>query len=507
MKTLHVIPLALSVVTVLLGGCASRTSVASGGATASQRPTVSLSDAELQYGVAPTRNAEVVYQPDVIIPQGGATAVRSVSSDGLTWTIDGSVAGAADLVPGKIMFLTGRGVGRVLHVAHNGNDLGVTLGPIELTDVIQQAHLSGNQSVDAGAMRSYSAPDWPGAESTPFAAAAVPFSPRIAVIQPIFASFNEIRPESLPLQLAQASLLPPGIGPPPEVITPSFSFNPFTDGGLSMNFNSPVKNAALAPVQVHGSVALHMLNPYVSYDINITTRGIETAKFEVHNTAGLTLQFEASSSSEFTPKDNLKKLVFLPVDLSVPLTGPVPLAFTLHQTFMLETIFSAKSSKFTAGGDYALAGSLKMECHYNTCSASGPATFTVRKSLMDSISGISLGINALIITYEVRAIVGIGAFGFVTGPFVGLGLTAGVTRGSDAGGVIVGVTCRQVDMQAWVKAGVGYRMPPSVAKVINFILSVFNVAPIESSGGSGVTAPLFDPKHQRIGCGSDSTSG
>ena len=274
-----------------------------------------------------------------------------------------------------------------------------------------------------------------------------------------------------------------------------------------MNFNSPVKNAALAPVQVHGSVALQMLNPFVSYDINITTKGIETAKFEVHNTAGLTLQFEASSSSEFTPKDNLKKLVFLPVDLSVPLTGPVPLAFTLHQTFMLETLFSAKSSKFSAGGDYALAGSLKMECHYSTCSASGPATFTVRKSLMDSISGISLGINALIITYEVRAIVGIGAFGFVTGPFVGLGVTAGVTRGSDAGGVIVGGTCRQVDMQAWVKAGVGYRMPPSVAKVLNFILSVFNVAPIENSGGSGVTSPLFDPKHQRIGCGSDTPTG
>jgi len=506
MKTLLVIPLALFLATALLGGCASRSTGASGSATSSQGPTVSLSDAELQYGVAPTRNSEVVYQPDVIIPQGGASAVRSVSSNGLTWTIDASAPGAADLMPGKIMFLTGRGVGRVLHVAHNGNDLGITLGPVQLTDVIQQAHLSGNQTVDAGAMRSYSAPDWPGAE-TSLAAAPVPSLPRVADIQPVFASFNESRPARLPLQLAQASLLPPGIGPPPEVITPSFSFNPFTDGGLSMNFNSPVKNAALAPVQVHGSVALHMLNPYVSYDINITTRGIETAKFEVHNTAGLTLNFEASSNADFAPKDNLKKLVFLPIDLSVPLGGPVPLAFTLHQTFMLETLFTAKNSKFTAGGDYALAGSLKMECHYSTCSASGPGSFIVRKSLMDSISGISLGINALIITYEVRAIVGIGAFGFVTGPFVGLGLTAGVTRGSDAGSVIVGVTCRQVDMQAWVKAGVGYRMPPSVAKVINFILSVFNVAPIESSGGSGVTSPLFDPKHQRIGCGSDSTSG
>lgn len=506
MKTLHVIPLALSLTTALLGGCANRAPATFGDATASQNRTVSLSDAELQYGVAPTRNAEVVYRPDVIIPQGGAAAVRSVSANGLTWTIDGSVPGAADLVPGKIMFLTGRGVGRVLDVARTGNDLGITLGPVELTDVIQQAHLSGNQAVDASAMRSYSAPDWPGAE-TSIGAEPVPSIKRVAEVQPVFASFNERQPESLPLQLAQASLLPPGIGPPPEIVTPSFSFNPFVDGGLSMNFNSPVKNAALAPVQVHGSVALHMLNPYVSYDINITTKGIETAKFEVHNTAGLTLQFEASSSAEFVPKDNLKKLVFLPVDLSVPLGGPVPLAFTLHQTFMLETLFSAKNSKFSAGGDYALAGSLKMECHYSTCSASGPASFVVRKSLMDSIAGVSLGINALIITYEVRAIVGIGAFGFVTGPFVGLGLTAGITRGSDAGGVIVGNTCRQVDMQAWVKAGVGYRMPPSVAKVLNFILSVFNVAPIENSGGSGVSSPLFDPKHQRIGCGSDSPSG
>jgi hypothetical protein len=113
---------------------------------------------------------------------------------------------------------------------------------------------------------------------------------------------------------------------------------------------------------------------------------------------------------------------------------------------------------------------------------------------------MSLSANGLIVTYEGRAIVGIGAFGFVTGPFVGVGTSIGVTRGSDASDSIT-PPCRQADLTMWVRAGVGYAIPQSVAKVLNFILSVFNVAPIKSSGGPGVLVDVIKPQHQAIGCG------
>ena len=446
---------------------------------------VTLSAAEIQYGVAPTRNHEVTYQPDVVIPEGGASAVRSVSTNGLTWTIDAAAPHAGELLPGKIMFITGRGVGRVLGVTREGGDLSVTLGPVELTDVIQQAHLSGNQVLDPNAMRAYTAPDWPGAEAEPIGAAPA------SGVRPRFASFEQP-------QLAQVGIPVPGLGPPKELNTKTFAFNPFLGEGLGANFYFPSLNYNQAPVRAQGSIMLHMSKPYVSWDINITPQGIETAKLEVHNAAGLTIHFEASTSEQFTTKDNQKQQVFLPMDLSLPLGGPVPLALTLHQEFALRTAFSAKKSTLTATGDYGFEGSLKLECHYKTCQGSAPAAFTLRQSLIDSMNGASMGVNGLIIAYEGRVIVGIGAFGFVTGPYIGYGVSVGATRGSDTTAFIQ--TCRQADLNVWARVGVGYAIPQVVAKILNFFLRAFNAKEISSVGGPGVTTTVTS-QHQRVGCG------
>ena len=73
------------------------------------------------------------YHPDVVIVEGGPDAVRSVSANGLVWTIKGDAGHAGDLAPGKILFVTGRSAGRVLGVHRDGDDLVVTIGPVELT--------------------------------------------------------------------------------------------------------------------------------------------------------------------------------------------------------------------------------------------------------------------------------------------------------------------------------------------------------------------------------------
>ena len=59
----------------------------------------------------------------------------------------------------RFFFITGRGVGRILAQTRTGDDLALTLGPVELTDVVQEAHLSGTHvAIDPSAMYSYSAP-------------------------------------------------------------------------------------------------------------------------------------------------------------------------------------------------------------------------------------------------------------------------------------------------------------------------------------------------------------
>ncbi|MFN2528606.1 MAG: hypothetical protein ABR584_07805 [Candidatus Baltobacteraceae bacterium] len=477
-----------------LAGCSSRSPEA-----AVVAPTPNLSDAEIRYGVAPTRNSQVVYQPDVIIPEGGANAVRSVSANGLTWTIDATAPHASELAEGKIFFITGRGVGRVLHIDRNGGDLSVTLGPVQLTDVIQQAHLSGTQALDPSMMRAYSAPDWPGAEAEPIGEVTPVGAPdrRVADVQPIFASFEH------PLQVAQAGFPGgqlPALGPPKELSTKTFSFNPFSGGGLGANFYFPSMNYGKARVRAQGSIMIHLNKPFISWDITITPQGIKTAKLEVHNAAGLTVHFEASTSSGFTPEDNKKGQVFLPMDLSLPLGGPVPLAVTIHQEFALRTAFSAKESTLTATGDYNFDGSLKVECTYGSCTASAPTSFKIEQSLINSISGPSLGVNAIVIAYEGRVIVGLGSFGFVTGPYFGYGVSLGTTKGSDASAFIQ--TCRQADMNVWARVGVGYAIPQVVARIINFFLNAIHVKPIASVGGPGKVVTIYD-KHERDGCGGD----
>ncbi len=69
--------------------------------------------------------------------------------------------GAADIQPEKIMFATGRVVGRVLKVTHSGDDLDVTLGPVELTVVIKEAHIEYAGPIDPAKMLVYTSPPPP----------------------------------------------------------------------------------------------------------------------------------------------------------------------------------------------------------------------------------------------------------------------------------------------------------------------------------------------------------
>ncbi len=92
-----------------------------------------MSLAEFQYGVSPTLGSDVTYQPDVIVMEHGADAIHGYSSDGLTWLLDASAPHVSELQPGKIMFATGRAVGRILAVTLHGTDVAVTLGPAALT--------------------------------------------------------------------------------------------------------------------------------------------------------------------------------------------------------------------------------------------------------------------------------------------------------------------------------------------------------------------------------------
>ena len=124
-----------------------------------------LTGKEALYGASPTRNGPIVYQPDVVLVGGGANAVKSVSSDGLVWTIDGTAPHADEIQPGKVLFASSFGAGRVLGVDQVGPDKRVALGPVALTDLIKDGSFATTTPVPLTHALAYSVPGRPGLET------------------------------------------------------------------------------------------------------------------------------------------------------------------------------------------------------------------------------------------------------------------------------------------------------------------------------------------------------
>ena len=126
-----------------------------------------MSQSEIQFGVAPKRTANVEYQPDIILMEEGDKAIRSVGSEGLTWKFDASAPHVNEFAEGKVVFATGRAVGRILSLRKDGDTVSVILGSIQLGDVIKNGKFAMNQKIDPNNMISYIAADFPGAKNNP----------------------------------------------------------------------------------------------------------------------------------------------------------------------------------------------------------------------------------------------------------------------------------------------------------------------------------------------------
>ena len=120
-----------------------------------------LSPTELQYGIAPKRTKDVIYQDNVIIMEEGDKAIRSIASDGMTWTFDANAPHVSEFKEGSIVFATSRAVGRILKLQQNGNQINAVLGPVQITDVIKKGFFTMDQSINMDSMIVYAALHFP----------------------------------------------------------------------------------------------------------------------------------------------------------------------------------------------------------------------------------------------------------------------------------------------------------------------------------------------------------
>ncbi len=507
---------ALLTAAALLGGC-QRAAAPPAAAVAETRASTSagapapmLSDVEARYGVSPKLDPSVTYQPDVIVMEHGAEAIRAPTADGFTWTLDGSAQGASEIEPGKILFATGRVVGRVLKVERKGPDVAVTLGPIELTDVIKEAHIDYSGAIDPATMLVYPAPaGYPGTtidRNAPEPAATDTSAQRMrrpsmlvlasyrtapcaseeeqpAPFAAMSAVYYEGAGDSRPMggcdpgesrgRLVQVST---GISDIAAILMNGFQIVPDVSQGLgaSINYDFPQNKN----IKFTAHARLRLDSPRFTFKLDISNGRLKTAVVELAGVGALDVGIEGGTYGAFR---NVNQAFAIPLDISFPMPVVVPFAATFHQSILIETMFTAQQAVIKANGEYKFGGTVTAGVVNGSATATAPLFVSTEQNLANSLTGISLGVNGLVIGYGGKFIVGLGALGLVVGPYASINVSAGMTKGSDAQGPLVGYTCRSATLDLFMDYGVGMAIPTWSASAINTFLSIFHAKPISST--------------------------
>jgi len=454
-------------------------------------------EAVKQFGYGPRPGPQVRYQPDVVMIGGGASAVRGVSDDGLTWTIDGSAKGAQDLSVGKIMFATSRAVGRVLAIEPRGKDLAVKLGPVTLTQIIRDAKIDINEKLPPDAFVSYaSAPPQD-----------VLHYSRIdrgnSGLEPVAWRQRAIRPRLQPAGFKGSAKVTFGIWefepyikssgrewyqPDPDAPPKLFENNALTPGQQETKvtaFGLKVQRKLSAGKVAEGAASGMKYGIKFGADIRLIGSDIRTyghvsirdgkvdepVTFVIEGVDELDIGL--LGGAENGTADNFKLRVEIPVEkaFSLPPAGPVPLAMHLKMKFLVEFAFSGANSTMWATGQYKLDGPLGI-----VNGAAVTPSFTVIKPMINDIHGITVGVSGIVMASEFRWLLGVGNELFQAGPYGKIIVAVGTSRGSFASLMIGGplsnplhpkIDCRGVTIKGDLGLGFGVVIDENWSKLLD----------------------------------------
>jgi hypothetical protein len=469
----------LMVGAALLGGCGRHEQSHAG--SVRQLKKSDMTAAELKYGIAPVPDKTVTYQPDVIVVGGGGEAIRAQSTTGFIWTIDASAPRAAELAPGKIFFMTNRAVGRVLDVRREGANLVVVVGPVNLTDVVKEAHLTIDTPVDFNEAIAYSSPELPG---------------RVDVIALRTAAGDAtITPVGLVTESGIGDQPPPA--PTPDVSNlVNFKVVPIANRfGIGLEAGSDAGG-----LKLYTRATLHIAAPKFVAKIDITPAGgLTQASLTLSGGAGLTWKFAAGT--DVGRRANVNGILTPDTDFSIPIggLGPLPVALTVRQRLVVNTALGVRDTTLSASGDYTFDGAFTVGVVNKQWTIAGPTNFTTQQNMMKTAEGISFGATGIDLTDEIKVIAGIGVHGFAAGPYFRVTSALGVFKGSSLGMI----ECKEATIDVKLSGGVGYVIPKVVTKLFNAILSGLNIKyRIDGEGGfnSGAAQTLYSDTTTMKGC-------
>ena len=443
--------------------------------------------AVLAYGNGVQPNRHVRYQPDVVLIGDGPHAIRAVSSDELTWTIDATAKGADQLAVGKVMFATSRAVGRVTTLSRNDKNLVVSLAPVQITEVIRDARIDIDTTLDSKLLADDEQ------EAPPLLPEVQVSSVRKPVFQPAVwrPRPNGVRLRRIADDLPQASKNSVKVKVGNWEIEPYFKLKGEHPTVFEDSIKNEYANNPLSPPQAlnegtkeelrQAEIGVKVLyNAYVAgdegkgvEDTNVMPSGggkkssqpgpakaglkfgyscrlygqdirirshldiadgkvDEPVTFVVDGIDRMHLGFFGGSESGVG--DNLKARIEVPWDriIPIPING-FPLALHVKFKFLVETAFSGANSTMWAGGDYKIVGAIGIE-NGNVLTP----TFEVLKPMSDNMHGLAVGVSGIVVATEYRLLAGLGNSAFVTGVYGKAIFTFATVKGSFLGFYLAG---------------------------------------------------------------------
>jgi hypothetical protein len=446
---------------------------------------------ELAYGTSAGTIPGAVYQPDVVVIGGGASAIHSADSTGLDWTIDGSAPGASRLAVDKIMVATSFATGRVLALKKVGSDLLVTLGPVSLTDVFYTLHVSSSSAVALQSPMAYSYPGSPlgqpvddGSVTTGSAEPSVAKSAGGSQlhIEPAFAP--SVTPSGVSIALPGPTVTPKAVNQGEFSLTPICC----SPEGVRIGYSTPTGRMA-ATVQINQG------QPLLDFRIDIDFGGLQQAVFELHGPRSIEFQFDAATKNV---SGNYKSPT-----LEIPLSyvfflGSVPFTVTLTQS-IFGSIQLAGQAAFSTTGEYTINGGLGFRYTRAGGLKYDKPTFSTQLSALKNAASLSVGINAVSLGYGITLSVGIGVPGFNAGPYFHIGAKLVIDKDGSPPQTSLTAGCADAAVYIAGNFGVGYRIPDVVTKIVNSFLSLLNAKPIQGTGGfNSPSYPLWNPGKSQL---------
>ena len=207
---------------------------------------------------------------------------------------------------------------------------------------------------------------------------------------------------------------------------------------------------------------------------NLHFHGIDTIKngqtshsaFEITGITGLTVSLQAGAAGGSADNEKIKIEAPIEANLEIPpspATAGLPMDIKVEFTFSVETAITGNNSTLVATGIWGLDGPIG----YDGENFQTPK-FTVKQSIIDSITGITLGPSGIVFGVEMKFQVGVGVASLSAGPFAGVIVDLGVTNGSSLGAALA--RCKGATLDLRGSAGVGIELSAAEIPILKDLL-------------------------------------